>query len=125
MEEVWCLLFYKLSYTHLSSHVSAFWAPLVRSLCVPCSFPLLMFISVEPMTSPISSLLCWEISPFGAFLLRSVCVPFINMHEGRVHDVTHCYNAVKGGMSLRNGMWHGLRNDIIMRTVIYQNDLKK
>ena len=32
---------------------------------------------------------------------------------------------VKGGMSLRNGMWHGLRNDIIMRTVIYQNDLKK
>ena len=22
---------------------------------------------------------------------------------------------VKGGMSLRNGMWHGLRNDIIMR----------
>ena len=26
---------------------------------------------------------------------------------------------VKGGMSLRNGMWHGLRNDIIMRNVIY------
>ena len=22
---------------------------------------------------------------------------------------------VKGGISLRNGMWHGLRNDIIMR----------
>ena len=20
------------------------------------------------------------------------CVPFINMHMGRVHDVTHCYN---------------------------------
>ena len=131
MEEVWCLLFYKLSFTQLSSHVSAFWAPLVRSLCVLCSLPLLMFISEESMTSPISSLLCWEINPFGAFLLRSVCVPFINMHEGRVHDVTHCYNLgkksvrVKGGMSLRNGMWHGLRNDIIMRTVIYQNDLKK
>ena len=26
---------------------------------------------------------------------------------------------VKGGMSLRNGMWHGLRNGIIMRNVIY------
>ena len=26
---------------------------------------------------------------------------------------------VKGGMSLRNGMWHGLQNDIIMWNVIY------
>ena len=26
---------------------------------------------------------------------------------------------VKGGMSLRNGVWHGLRNDIIMRNIIY------
>ena len=26
---------------------------------------------------------------------------------------------VKGGMSLRNGMWNGLRNDIIMWNVIY------
>ena len=26
---------------------------------------------------------------------------------------------VKDGMSLRNGMWHGLRNDIIMRNVKY------
>ena len=25
-------------------------------------------------------------------LLRSVCVPLINMHKGRVRDVTHCYN---------------------------------
>ena len=25
---------------------------------------------------------------------------------------------VKGGMSLRNGMWHGLRNDIIMWNLI-------
>ena len=32
---------------------------------------------------------------------------------------------VNGGMSLRNGMWHGLRNGIIMPTLIYQNDLKK
>ena len=27
---------------------------------------------------------------------------------------------VKGGKSLRNDMWHGLRNDIIMRNVIYE-----
>ena len=26
---------------------------------------------------------------------------------------------VKGGMSLRNGMWHGLQNDIIMHNVKY------
>ena len=26
---------------------------------------------------------------------------------------------IKGGMSLRNSMWHGLRNDIIMRNVKY------
>ena len=32
---------------------------------------------------------------------------------------------VKGGMSLRNGMWHGLRNDIIMRNVKYGNGRKE
>ena len=32
---------------------------------------------------------------------------------------------VKGGMSLRNGMWHGLRNDIIMRNVKYGKWLKE
>ena len=30
---------------------------------------------------------------------------------------------VKGGMSLRNGMWHGFRNDIIMRNVTYAGAL--
>ena len=44
------------------------------------------------------------------------------------HKVT-CGNSgpvrVKGGMSLRNGMWHGLRNDIIMRNLIYGNGAKK
>ena len=30
-----------------------------------------------------------------AFPLRSVCVPFINMHNGQVHDVTYCYNLGK------------------------------
>ena len=27
---------------------------------------------------------------------------------------------VKSGMSLRNGMWHGLRNDIIMQNLVYR-----
>ena len=32
----------------------------------------------------------------------------------------HCQAVrVKGGMSVRNGMWHGLRKDIIMRNLIY------
>ena len=32
---------------------------------------------------------------------------------------------VKGGMSLRNGMWHGLRNDIIMRNLIYADRFQR
>ena len=32
---------------------------------------------------------------------------------------------VKGGMSLRNGMWHELWNGIIMQNVIYMERLKK
>ena len=35
--------------------------------------------------------------------------------------VFRCLTAVrvKGGMSFRNGMWHGVRNGIIMRNTIY------
>ena len=36
-----------------------------------------------------------KLSPVGTFPLRSVCVPLINMHMGRVYDVTHCYNLGK------------------------------
>ena len=32
---------------------------------------------------------------------------------------------VKGGMNLQNGMWHGLRNEIIMRNVTYAEWLKE
>ena len=49
--------------------------------------------------------LCWiiqklvvyyvEIKPRWCAPSRSMCVPFINMHKGRVHDVTHCYNLGK------------------------------
>ena len=44
------------------------------------------------------SVLCWKLTP----LVRSVCVPFINRHMGRVYDVTHCYNLgkKKGAQSL-------------------------
>ena len=42
-----------------------------------------------------SSYVSLELSPVGAFPLRSVCVPFINMHKRRVHDVSHCYNLEK------------------------------
>ena len=31
----------------------------------------------------------------------------------------------KRGMRLRNGMWHGLRNDIIMRNYFMENGAKK
>ena len=32
---------------------------------------------------------------------------------------------VEGGMSLRNGIWHGLRNDIIMRNLIDAGEGKR
>ena len=32
-----------------------------------------------------------KINLVGAFPLRSVCVPLINMYKGRVYDVTHCF----------------------------------
>ena len=32
---------------------------------------------------------------------------------------------IKGGMSLRNGMWHGLRNDIIMRNLTYADHFQR
>ena len=32
---------------------------------------------------------------------------------------------VKGGMSLRNGMWHGLRSGIIMRNLIYADRFQR
>ena len=35
------------------------------------------------------------------------------------HQGIYIDRCITGGMSLRNGMWHGLRNDIIMRNVIY------
>ena len=47
--------------------------------------------------------------------LRYVVVIFVNA------ALYFCPVRVKGGMSLRNGMWHGLRNDIIMRNVKYGN----
>ena len=42
-------------------------------------------------------------------------------------NVFSCKNSVrvKGGMSLWNGMWHGLRNDIIMRNLIYADHFQR
>ena len=42
--------------------------------------------------------------------------PFYRMAKSR-SDLTV---RVKEGMSLRNGIWHGLRNDITMRNLIYR-----
>ena len=40
-------------------------------------------------------------------------------NEIQLHQKTDETVRVKGRMSLRNGMWHGLRNDIIMQNVKY------
>ena len=42
-----------------------------------------------------SSILGMNICLVRAFSLRSVCVPFINMYKGRVHDVIYCYTLGK------------------------------
>ena len=47
------------------------------------------------------------------------------LNQFRVVAVCFVAVRVKGGMSLRNGMWHELRNGIIMQTVIYVERLKK
>ena len=52
-------------------------------------------LQYQSFHSNVSSLLGSKISPVGAFPLRSVCVPLINRHMGRVNDVTHCYNLGK------------------------------
>ena len=55
---------------------------------------------------------------YGAYCIRETLISkpvhFI------IYGGTHFFPVrVKGGMSLRNGMWHGLRNDIIMRNLIH------
>ena len=47
------------------------------------------------------------------FLCRSLFLAE-NTHSTSVSSVR-----VKGGVSLRNGLWHGLRKDIIMRSLIH------
>ena len=75
----------------------------------------------------------WRVTSFLAFLnsrhRSSLCVLLAccrNLYRLFMHVNAHkvtCGNSgpvrVKGGMSLRNGMWHGLRNDMIMRNLIY------
>ena len=50
-------------------------------------------------------------------------VPIVLERRSLVNQSTSLYMEerifLKGGMSLRNGMWHGLRNDIIMRNLIH------
>ena len=56
--------------------------------------------------------------------IKTICLNQINfaVTESRNWNaVSKLSVRVKGGMSLRNGMWHGLRNDIIMRNVKYGN----
>ena len=43
-----------------------------------------------------------------------------NCDQPTIHPVR-----VRGGMSLRNGTWHGLRNGIIMRNIIYAQWFKE
>ena len=72
--------------------------------------------------------------PFSRLLLRPLPDISLAMWDLGPHSQHHCIKdmlpmkiypclsdpvRVKGGMSLRNGMWHGLRNDIIMWNVIY------
>ena len=54
------------------------------------------------------------------------------IHANSVSFLTYLYynDRIQNGEGkkqneLRNGMWHGLRNDIIMRNVIYGNGAKK
>ena len=43
------------------------------------------------------------------------CPEYIDVVLGQVETTLKCWVRVKGGMNLRNGMLHGLGNDIIVR----------
>ena len=64
-----------------------------------------MLVAVVAVIAVVSSNRSAKISLVTKFTLHSVCVPFgfprekcipfINMHNGQVHDVTYCYNLRK------------------------------
>ena len=43
------------------------------------------------------------------------CVPFINIHKGRVHDVTHCYNLGKKCVPPSNYVPSSIYNEVESR----------
>ena len=60
----------------------------------------------------------WELAP-KAQVLEGLGIFCRDILTFRVREMASPAVRVKGRMSLRNGMWHGLRNDIIMRNVKY------
>ena len=63
-----------------------------------------------------------EIKPRWCVPLRSVCVPFINMHNGRVHDVTHCYNLGKKCVPPSNYVPSSIYNEVDSRFLSRGNE---
>ena len=70
----------------------------------------------EGLNKPLFSQRCLQ--TFYIFLSRALAD--ISKRTKEKYKTTSVYTVrLKGGMSLRNGMWHELRNDIIMWNVIY------
>ena len=98
---------------HLAIHI--------LSLIYLCSFVRLMFPFLNALIHALPRIIANGVSSA--------------LHLGDFHFVllllnklgsTHLISVrVKGGKTLWNGMWHGLRNDIIMRNVIYAEWLKE
>ena len=64
------------------------------------------------------------ISPFPSYLYSFILLLTSIVHTSIWFKITLARRGdpvrVKVGMSLRNGMWHGLRNDIIMQNLVYR-----
>ena len=56
-----------------------------------------------------------EIKPRWCVPLRSVCVLFVNIYKGRVHDVTHCYNLGKKFVPPSNYVPSSIYNEVDSR----------
>ena len=58
-------------------------------------------------------------APSQLLAIFSPPLPCPDIASGTLHIVFPPPVRVKDGMSLRNGMWHGVRNGIIMRNTIF------
>ena len=115
-------------YGKFKTRLNAFWHSYIPPIC----FPKILFLVLKVSNWWIFQKWCfmkviWYRISIQTLLFQACLPTRQNGVENR--DKAHCAVKsiqtpqqavrVKGWMSLRNGMWHGVRNGIIMRNTIY------